>query len=538
MPVPKIQSAPESVRSLQRGIDLLADLLGPTLGPRPAGVMDLAHKGQAPEALDDAPTIARRIVEVPDRQADVGVMFLRQLVWQTERRLGDGGATVAVLCQAMFKEAVRLAEAGASRSMLARGLDWAGRRGGEFVMEQSRPVPDETALAQVARTATGDREISALIGEAVFLMGSDAIIQVEEYEGRSLDLRFHAPAELKASLSGSDLTRSQEDSHLRLTDCLVAAVDGELSEDDDMLALFKAALYAGKKNLLILARDFSDTVQAWFTLNRQNPDGPVAAVGARYDPTASAADCPYDDLTHLTGATVLGLPHTKPVSSVGHEDFGVAAQVEIVGEATRISPISELRPRAAKHARDLRHRLEQLDEDDASRAWLRRRIAAMDLGYGEFRVGADTELELQWRKRIIERGLVSTALALEYGIVPGGGSSLLKGGQALSDRMPRHPEIRLGVECAARALATPALQLLRNSGHSSSTIAVRKIQDEPGPLVFDVISGQAVDGFSEGIVDPARVVAETFQMAASGAATAITIDALVFRRNPPRMARP
>ena len=538
MAVPRVLLAPDSVRSLQRGIDTIADLLGHTLGPRPASILDLAHAGSRPDALEDAPAIARRIVELEDRQADVAAMLLRNLVWQAETKLGDGGATVAVLCQAMFKEALTMAEAGVSRAMLAQGLQVAADRVGLALEQQSRPIGNETELAQVALTATGDPEAAALIGEVLYLMGPDAIINVEEYVGRMMDCRYHVPAILKASLASRRQLELQDSTRLHMSDCLVAAVDGELNESDDMLALLEAALFARRSRLLVLARKFSETVLAWFALNQRQADSPIQAVGAIYEPMPSSADVPYADLAHLTGATVLGLPHTKPVSKVQPVDLGHVLAADIALEQTRIQPDPDRLSAVRKHARHLRARLAQLDEEDPSRTWLRRRIATMDLGYGEIRVGADTEVELQWKKRLVERGVGSTAHALRHGVVPGGGCSLLHARSALSDATHDHGEVQLGMTCAARALAVPFLRILANSRHPAPGSVAAEILRSQGSVAFDVHQGCLVDAYAHGLLDSSFVVAEAFRIAASGAAMALTIDTIVFRRNPPRMARP
>ncbi len=538
MAVPYVLLAPDSVRSLQRGIDTLADLLGHTLGPRPAAILDLAQERHGPDALEDAPAIARRIVELEDRQADVAAMFLRNLVWQAEQRLGDGGATVAVLCQAMFTEALKRAEAGISRALLAQGLQIAAERVGRAIVRQSRPVEDETELAHVALTATGDPEAATLIGEALYLMGPDAIVNVEEYVGRMMDRRYHTPAILKASLAHRRQLEAQDSSCLSLPDCLVAVVDGELHESDDMLSLLEAALLARQSRLLVLARKFSDTVLAWFALNQQIADSPVRAVGATYEPMSSAADVPYEDLAHLTGATVLGLPHTKPVSQVKPVDLGHVRAADIALEQTRLLPDPERLSAIRHHAQHLRSRLEQLDAEDPSLSWLRRRIATMDLGYGEIRVGADTDVELHWKKRIMERGLRSTAHALQRGVVPGGGGSLLHAMGALADMTHARREVQLGMACAVQALSVPCRRILRNSRHPAPELVVEEISRSPNSTAFDVHKGCLVDAYAHGLLDSAFVTAEAFRMAASGAALALTIDTVVFRRNPPRMARP
>lgn len=539
MAVPRVLSAPDSVRSLQRGIDTLADLLGHTLGPRPASILDHAHAGTRPDALEDAPAIARRIVALEDRQADVAAMLLRNLVWQAETRLGDGGATVAVLCQAMFKEALRMAEAGVSRILLARGLNIAAERVERALAHQSRPVGDETTLAHVALTATGDPEAAALIGEVLYLMGPDAIVDVEEYVGRMMDCRYHTPAVLKAPLASRRQLAPQDVTRLHLPDCLVAVVDGELHESDDMLALLEATLFARRTRLLVLARKFSETVLAWFALNRRRPDSPIQAVGVTYEPMSSAADVPYADLACLTGATILGLPHTKPVAKVEPVDLGHVRAADVELEQTRILPDPERLPAVRSHAQRLRARLTQLDDGDPSRTWLRRRIAALDLSHGEIRVGADTEVELDWKKRLVERGLSSTAHALRRGVVPGGGCSLLHAMSALAEAAPSGSgEIQLGIACAARALAVPFRRILANARHPAPGAVVEEVARSPVSVAFDVNRGCLVDAYAHGLLDSSFVIAEAFRIAASGAAMALTIDTIVFRRNPPRMARP
>lgn len=537
MPSPQVLYPPAAAQAVQRGIDVVADALGPTLGPLPSPIVERAHAGQAPEALADAPTMARRIVELEDRQADVGAMLLRNWVWQAERQLGDGGATVAVLAQAMLREAARMAAAGVSRSLLAQGLRWAGDLASRDVESQSRPVQDETDLAQVALTVTGDREGAARIGEVRYVMGPEAIVNVEEYVGRRLDTTYVSPAVLPSALAHGVPDPAQA-TRVSLPDCLIAAVDAPLDDSDDMLALLEASLQARKSHLVILARAFGETVLAWLALNRRQPGAPLTVFGATYAPTASAADVPYHDLACLTGCTVLGLPHTKPVSRAGPGDFGRAARVDLEPQRTIIAPEARRLPAVKAQARRLRRTLEQLDESDPSRAWLRRRIGMLELGTGEVQVGADTDVERGWRKRIIERGLRSVRHAQQGGVVPGGGSSLVQAKRRLGQRNHVSPEVRMGLECVARALAAPMQRLLANAHHPAPAAVINRIEDAGDGMAYDVLQGRVVPAFAAGLLDPAPVISGAVRIAASGAATALTIDSIVLRRNPPRMATP
>lgn len=538
MPVPHVLFAPETAQCLQRGIDVMADLLGATLGPLPSTIVDQAHAGYEPEALEDAPTVARRIVALADRHADVAAMLLRNLVWQAEHRLGDGGATVAVLTQAMFREARVRAEAGVPRTRLAQGLHMAAEQVCRAIRQQSRPVCDETDLSRVALTATGDREVAALIGEVAYVMDPDAIIQVEAYAGRRMESRYLTPAILEASLANHMQLEAQNITRVQMSDSLVAAVDGTLDESDDMLALLEAALYAQRSRLVVLARGFSETVLAWMALNHRNPESPIAVAGAVYEPMSAAGDVPYEDIAHLTGATVLGLPHTKPVAGVRPDDLGYVPRIEVGRQQTSLVPARARWPAIREHARLLRHRKAHLDRDDPAQGWMRRRIGTMDMGFGQIEVGADTDVERNWRQRIVERGLRSVRHALRGGVVPGGGCSLLQAAHALEEPLHVHEEIRQGFACAARALSAPALRILANAHHPAPAAVVERIGQAPGNMAYDVLQGCEVDAYATGLLDPAHVTSEAFRIAASGAAMALTIDTIVFRRNPPHMARP
>ena len=537
MPQPRVVQAPEASRVLREGMDIIADLLGGMLGPMPAVTMDQAHAGYGLDALDDAPTVARRIISLGDPQLDVSAMLLRNLVWQMEETMGDGGSTVAVITQALVHNAFRLVAGGVSPVRLAAGLRHAVDAVSESLNALARPVCNEDQLALTARTATGHTAAAALIGEMLYVMGPDAVIDVEEHFGRVLESRYTTGAALKASpVHWSPPDRHAE--QLRLDDCLVAAIDGELTDDDDMLALMTAALYAQKENLLILARGYSDTIKAWLNLNDQNSQSPVTVSGVVYEPTPSVADCPYEDLTHLTGATVLGLPFTKPVRKVQPADLGHAATVDVTKEGIRI----DTDPCRAEAIRDCAHQLRarrgQLDADDPSVSWLRRRIAAMDLGSGQVRVGADTDVERAWLKQTVERGLRSAGHALKEGVVPGGGCGYVHAAADIHDVTGLHPEEQMGLDCAVRALHAPALRIMANSGVQAPGVELAAIRDAGHPCAYDVLTGTTVDAFVAGLVDPLPVVRAGFRLAVAGATTALTVDTLVLRRNPPKMTRP
>ena len=538
MPIPQVVFAPETALCLRQGIDAVANLLGPTLGPRPGTIFDQAHAGYMPDALEDAPTIVRRLTSLGDRQADVAAMLLRNMVWQVEDTAGDGGATVAVLTQAMVQDALRLVEAGASPVRLAEGIRWAARQVDGMLARQSRPIGNEAELAQVAYTMTGDAEVAALIGEMLYVMGPDAIIEVEDHYGRVLESRYYPNATLQAPLANRWQLEGQKRNRLPMEDCLVAAVDGELHESDDMLALLTAALYAQKPNLFILARGFSETVLAWITMNSGNSESPLTVIGASFEPMPSENDCPYADIACLTGATVLDLPHTKPVSRVQAPDLGFAVRVETDLTLTRLTPHAGRLPAIREQARQLRRKRDRLPADDPSMTWLRRRIGAMDLGVGEVRVGADTDMEREWKKRLVQRGLRSVGHALQDGVVPGGGCSLVQASTALSCAPGAPADVHLGVACVARALEAPARRILVNAQHPAPALVLDRMKAAAPGVAYDVTRGEWVEAYRAGLVDPARVVREALRIAASGAAMALTVDTMVLRRNPPQMAKP
>ncbi|MCE2468432.1 MAG: hypothetical protein J4G06_10515 [Caldilineaceae bacterium] len=537
MPQPRVVQAPDASRVLREGIDVIADLLGGMLGPMPAVTMDQAHAGYGLDALDDAPAVVRRIISLGDQQMDVSAMLLRNLVWQMEENLGDGGAMVAVLTQALVRDALRLVEGGVSPMRLAAGLRRAVDMVEEALGSLARPVRDEDQLARTARTVTGHDAAAALIGEMLYVMGPDAIIDVEEHFGRVLESRYTVGAALKAVPAHWNHPEGNAD-RLPLNDCLVAAVDGELAEDDDMLALMTAALHARKGNLLILARGFSETIVAWLALNDRNANSPVAVSGVVFEPTSSAADCPYEDLTCLTGATILGLPFTKPVGKVQPDDLGHAVTVDVSREGIRIEPEPHRAARIHECARQLRAKRALLDAEDPSADWLRRRIAAMDLGAGQLRVGADTNVEREWLKRILERGIRSVGHALRDGVVPGGGFGYVHVAKDIRDVTGLHPEEQMGLDCACRALDTPALRIMANAGVQAPRVKLEAIRETGSPFAYDIRTGSAIASFAEGLVDPLPVVREAFRLAVTGASTALTINTLVLRRNPPKMAKP
>lgn len=537
MPQPRVVQVPDASRVLREGIDVIADLLGGMLGPMPAVTMDQAHAGYGLDALDDAPTTVRRIVSLGDRQVDVSAMLLRNLVWQMEENLGDGGAMVAVLTQALVRDTLRLVEGGVSPTRLAAGLRRAVDVVEKALASFARPVCDENQLALTARTVTGHDTAAALIGEMLYVMGPDAIIDVEEHFGRVLESRYTAGAAFKASPAHWSHPEGNAD-RLQLNDCLVAAVDGELADDDDMLALMTAALYARKGNLLILARGFSETIVAWLALNDRNSDSPVAVSGVKFEPTSSAADCPYEDLTCLTGATILGLPFTKPVGKVQPDDLGNAVTVDVSREGIRIEPEPRRAARIHECARQLRVKRDLLDAEDPSADWLRQRIAAMDLGSGRIRVGADTDVEREWLKRILERGIRSVAHALRDGVVPGGGFGYVHAAKNIGETAGLHPEEQMGLDCAYRALNAPALRIMANAGVQAPGVRLEEIREAGSPFAYDIPTGTAVDSFAAGLVDPLPVMREAFRLAVAGTATVLTVDTLVLRRNPPKMARP
>ncbi|HEX9924454.1 MAG TPA: TCP-1/cpn60 chaperonin family protein [Anaerolineae bacterium] len=540
MNVPGVVFQPETYQGMQRGINQLVEAIRPTLGPLPRLVaLDRLVDHKAPELLDNGGIIARRILALPDRRADMGAMYLRQLLWRIHEQVGDGTATTAVLFQAIFNEGVRYVVAGGSPMMLRRHLE-AGQ--GLILAELNRlttPLQGQDNLARLAASVCYSPALARMLGDSFDHMGQDGRLEIRsghsgamkrEYVAGSYwdSKRFSNPTQADPSVN----TRAE------LLDAAILISDLDLADPQELDTLLAVAGKAGLYNLVIVANRLSEAIVG--ILYQVNQTSNKFKVIATRTPGTSTVDQAafMDDLAVLTG----GCPCLKVIgdtlSGVTPDDFGTTRRVwadrDYLGLVGGQGDARQIRSRL----QTLRRTLDRTTEP-VQRRQLQLRIGQLLGGTAVVWVGGATETELETRKALAERTVNALRGAMRDGVVPGGGAALLACRAVIRPRLEQATcaDERAAWRILHLALEAPLRALVANAGYEAGGI-IGKLSYQGLGCGFDVIAGEVVDMVEAGIWDSAAVVKAAVGGAISAAALALTTDVLIHHKSPPQATEP
>lgn len=555
MPKPKVISQPRTTQHLSMGINALADLLAPTLGPIGGVVANQRDFQGRPELLDDSATAVRRILELGDKRADVGAMMMRSMIWRVVQRAGDGGATAAVLARALYMQAARMMAAGANAMQLARGVNLGVAEAVKALRSQAQPVRTENDLAAVAMTVIREPSLAAVLGEMSYLLGPDAHVTIEKFVAPYLQQFYFPGANYRAQIASMYFYTDPIQKRAVLPAGALALIDGKLEQVDQVVALLEAALAAGAKTLTIVAGSFGEGAIGLMMANNKpaqvQPNGNGAAetpekpdknqklmiVGVKFKDVGDARRAAYDDLAMLTGATVLGRAWSKPVGQVTQEDLGRTVRVEVAAEMLHVVPDQSHSDELRQQTADLRAQLAKMTLDDEARPLVMKRLAALSGGMAVLKLGAESKHMRELMEANAERTLKVLSAAQYGGVVPGGGAALFHCIPAL-DAVDAEDDVALGVELVRRMLAAPLQQILENAHVPSAGVVMDQIRRAGPTTTYEVMGEQVVDAYDAGILDVTDVLATVLQTAASGALMALTTDAIVYHKKPQQAFNP
>jgi chaperonin GroEL len=560
MPKPKVVSQPNTSQHLKLGINALADLLAPTLGPVGGVVANQRDFQRQPELLDDSATAVRRILNLGDARADVGAMLMRSTVWRTVQRAGDGGATAAILTRALYREAMRIIAADINAMRVAKGVNLGVAAAVEALHGMAQPVRNETDLAKVALTVIRDPALATMVGEMSYLLGADAHVTIEKYVAPYLQQFYMAGATVRAQIASMYLYTDMTLKTAVAAGSGLALIDGNLNNTDDAVAILQAAGQAGVKSLTIVAGQFSDAVLGLLTLNSRQGDEakrakqPKPAKGKDQPEKVEASKKPviiavkpkdvgdarralFDDLALLTGGEVLGRAWSRQTGKIRAEDLGKAQRVEFGTERLMIVPETQNSVAVQERCAELRTQLAELTLDDEARPLIVQRLALLSGGMGVLKIGTESKLDREVRAQNAERALKVASAAQHTGVVPGGGAAYFHCAPAL-DAIEADEEVRFGVQIVQRALEAPLRQILENAHVSSSSVMMDRIRRAGPTFTYDAMSNEVVDAHAAGVLDVAGVLSLVLQTAASAALMALTTDTIVYHKNPQQAMNP
>jgi chaperonin GroEL len=518
-------------RALEKGIDMLAEAVAVTLGPKGRNVV-LEKKFGAPQIVNDGVTIAKEI-ELEDHIENTGVSLIRQAASKTNDAAGDGTTTATVLAHAMVKEGLRNVAAGANAISLKRGIDKATKFLVDKIAEHSRPVEDSKAIAQVGSISAGnDEEVGKMIAEAMEKVGREGVISLEEGKSMTTELEVTEGMRFDKGYISPYFATDTERMEAVLDEPFILLTDKKITLVQDLVPVLEQVARASRP-LLIIAEDIEKEALATLVVNRLRGVLNVAAVKA--PGFGDRRKAMLEDMAVLTGGQVITEDAGLKLDATKLDMLGKARRITITKDTTTI--VAEGNEKAVQARCEQIRR--QIDETDSSydKEKLQERLAKLSGGVAVVKVGAATETEMKDRKLRLEDAINATKAAVEEGIVPGGGTTLAHLVPDLETWASSNlsGEELTGAMIVARALASPLKRIAENAGQNGAVIAER-VKEQPFNTGYDAANNEFVDMFEAGIVDPAKVTRSAMQNAASIAGMVLTTECIVVDKPEPKEA--
>jgi len=516
-----------------KGVNVLADAVKVTLGPKGRNVV-LDKSFGAPRITKDGVTVAKEI-ELTDKFENMGAQMIREVASKTNDLAGDGTTTATVLAQAIVREGVKAVAAGMNPMDLRRGIDLAVGAVVAEIEKRARKVSSNEEIMQVGTiSANGDTEIGDFLSRAMEKVGNEGVITVEEAKSLDTELDVVEGMQFDRGYLSPYFITNPEKMIAELEDPYILIHESKLSGLQPMLPLLEAVVQSGRP-LLVLAEDVEGEALATLVVNRLRGGLKVSAVKA--PGFGDRRKAMLQDIAVLTGGQVVSEDLGIKLENVTIDMLGRAKRVSIDKDNTTIIDGAGKKKDIDGRVNQIRAQIEETSSD-YDREKLQERLAKLAGGVAVIRVGGATEVEVKERKDRVEDAMNSTRAAVEEGIVPGGGSALLKAIKSLDKVDPDNDDQRVGVEIVRRAIIVPVKQIAENAGADGSIVAGKLSESNDKNFGFDAQSGKYVDMIKSGIIDPAKVVRTALQDAASVAGLLITTEAMVAEKPEDKPAMP
>jgi chaperonin GroEL len=520
--VPKVLKFDENARrSLEIGVNKLADAVKVTLGPRGRNVV-IDKKFGAPTITNDGVTIARE-VELEDAFENMGAQLVKEVATKTNDVAGDGTTTATVLAQALVREGLRNVAAGASPTSLKRGIDKAVAAAVASIKDLAKDVDDKSEIAQVASISAADPSIGDVIADAIDKVGKDGVVTVEESNTFGLELEFTEGMQFDKGYLSPYFVTDPERQEAVLDDPYILIANSKISAVHDLVPVLERVVQGGKP-LLIIAEDIEGEALATLVVNKIR--GTFTSVSVKAPGFGERRKAMLGDIATLTGGQVISEEVGLKLENTTIDLLGTARKVVVTKDDTTIVD-------GAGSESDVKGRIAQIKReiDDTDSDWdrekLQERLSKLSGGVAVVKVGAATEVELKEKKHRIEDALSATRAAIEEGIVPGGGTALLRSRVAI-DKIAADltGDEATGAAIVRKAVEEPLKWIAFNAGLEGSVV-IQRAETESGSIGLNAATGEFVDLLKAGVIDPAKVTRSALQNAASIAGLLLTTEALV-----------
>jgi len=509
----------EARRSLERGVNRLADAVKVTLGPRGRNVV-IDKKWGAPTITNDGVTVARD-VELEDRYENLGAQLAKEVATKTNDVAGDGTTTATVLAQAMVREGRRAVTAGANPIALKKGIDAAAEAASDLLLAQAREVDEEDEIAHVATISAQDAQIGKLIAEAFSKVGKDGVITVEESPTLGLELEFTEGMQFDKGYISPYFITDQDRLEAVLEDAYVLLHAAKISSLTDFLPVLEAVAQA-KRPLLVIAEDVDGEALSTLVVNRIR--GLLTVVAVKAPGFGDRRKAMLADMAILTGGEVVSEELGLKLENIGLQSLGRARRIVVTKDTTTIVDGAGESAAIADRIRQLKREIDETDSD-WDREKLQERVAKLAGGVCVLRVGAATEVELKEKKHRLEDAISATRAAIEEGIIPGGGSALVQLAADLGD-LGKTGDEATGVNVVRHALSAPCYWIAANAGNEGSVVVARTAE-LPRGQGFNAATREYGDLVAQGVMDPVKVTRSAVQNAGSIAGMLLTTEAAV-----------
>ncbi len=518
--------------SVLKGVDTLADAVKVTLGPKGRNV--ILDKGYgSPMIVNDGVTIAKEI-ELEDTFENMGAKMICEVANHTNDSAGDGTTTATLLAQAMIHSGLEAVERGSNPVLLREGIDTAAKAVAEKLLKDARKIDSSAEIANVAAISSGSEEIGKIVSEAMEKVGKNGVINVDESKGFDTSLEVTEGLKYDKGYISPYMVTDREKMQVNMENPMILVTDQKISTIQEVLPLLEQIVQANKP-LLIIAEDIENEVVSTLIVNKLR--GTFNVVATKAPGFGDNQKANLEDIAILTGAKFISKDLGMQLKDTQMSDLGTAKKVLVEKDATTIIDGAGSKKKFQERIKEIENLIERTTSDYDKKN-LQERLAKLTNGVAVIKVGATTESELKERKLRIEDALNATKAALAEGIVSGGGCALMSIYKNMKDKLSSDiPDVNKGMTIVLNALKQPLYQIAENAGHDGNTIVEKQLAQKEN-IGFNARTGEWVDMFKTGIVDPCKVTRSALLNSASIAGLMITTEAAVGTVKEPEPAMP